>query len=713
VAKAKKRVSFQSRVVPSQADDEDLASHVREVVLVRDYGGRLHDIKQRGTLMQERRVAEYIKDEKTIEKLDKKIEKVTDKLAQVLAPEQDLPVVRAFVVLDTQLDVANLHHDYRFAKSRLFRCCMPQEKRFEDQVFRVRRPPEPTNIIWENQDVPKCKRKARKAVVFLLFLIIIVLSLGLIYAANTAAKNQGTTSLNYLGQPACDPVTASSGDADSKPKYKCLVWNATTWSTEYVKRQGGDVMSCWCSMHGYTTALQNSTIRSVCEPWLITNAQSAAIIGCSSLIVIIVNVVVKAVLVAMAHFEKPLSLSGLNSSMMVKVFLAQTLNTGFVVTLVNYYAPKAIRVLSTPLPFGQLIFRGDYDDFVRSWYSVVGAALLVNLCINSFTPAFTNLASMAYQSLKRRFKKTKKKHQAQLLELYTNAHFDISARYAQLLTTVYCTMIYSPGLPLLNLFAALYCGIMYWSDKLVLLRGSHRPPAYDAQMPLQASASMLYSIVLHCIFALGMYGQSCTFPSKAVGGHLADMSAQVQTAGYQEVDEDPDKHGLFEKIYLWISGRIFLEATWMFAVMLIIFACMYVMWTILWLVGNSVGELFVPLILRCCSRSLPHRSDEDGPILTWEQVMPHIERTNPPASYRLDRSRGFKSFSQNLHPECQEKREETSSVADPEDPEVILPRDAMELLPGAVPIDDELDGEVGHSDPSNRHAGHEDAGGSK
>merc|ERR1719362_1375540 len=104
--------------------------------------------------------------------------------------------------------------------------------------------------------------------------------------------------------------------------------------------------------------------------------------------------------------------------MMKKIFLAQTLNTGFVVALVNYYAPKAIRVLSTPLPFGQLIFRGDFDDFVRSWYSIVGAALLMNLCINSFSPAVANIASMGVLSLKRRCKKNKQKHQAQLLELY-------------------------------------------------------------------------------------------------------------------------------------------------------------------------------------------------------------------------------------------------------------------------------------------------------
>ena len=34
------------------------------------------------------------------------------------------------------------------------------------------------------------------------------------------------------------------------------------------------------------------------------------------------------VLIAMAYFERPLSLTNLNKSMMTKIFLAQTLNTG-------------------------------------------------------------------------------------------------------------------------------------------------------------------------------------------------------------------------------------------------------------------------------------------------------------------------------------------------------------------------------------------------
>jgi hypothetical protein len=171
------------------------------------------------------------------------------------------------------------------------------------------------------------------------------------------------------------------------------------------------------------------------------------------------------------------------------------------------------------------------------------------------------------------------------------------------------------------------------------------------------------------------------------------MSAQVQAAGYQEVGEDPDAHGLFEKLYLWVKGRIFLEATWMFAVMLIVFAGMYVMWTIVWVLGNSVGRLVVPMFMRCCSGLLKRSSDDSGPALTWKEAMPHIEHNNPPASYRLDRSREFQSLAKYLHIKSTEEPLEADLEA------TIDPRDMAELLPAAVPEESEDISNIEASEP--------------
>merc|ERR1712013_183920 len=59
------------------------------------------------------------------------------------------------------------------------------------------------------------------------------------------------------------------------------------------------------------------------------------------------------------------------------------------------------------------------------------------------------------------------KTQDELLELYTNPEFDISLQFAQLLMTCFCTLTYSAGMPILTLFACIYCFVCYWTDKFV------------------------------------------------------------------------------------------------------------------------------------------------------------------------------------------------------------------------------------------------------
>jgi len=83
-----------------------------------------------------------------------------------------------------------------------------------------------------------------------------------------------------------------------------------------------------------------------------------------------------------------------------------------------------------------------------------------------------------------------------------------------------------------------------------------------------------------------------------------------------------------------------------------------VTWTILWIAGNSIGELLAPLLNRCCAGFVSRHSAtvQQAHTLTWKQAMPHIESTNPPASYRLDRSRDFESLGVYLnHAKEQEK----------------------------------------------------------
>merc|ERR1719272_11800 len=216
-----------------------------------------------------------------------------------------------------------------------------------------------------------------------------------------------------------------------------------------------------------------------------------------------------------ADKEKHTSVSAFNASVMVKVAISQFLNTAFIIFLLNYNG------------FG--IFKGDYSDFERGWYGTVGSALCLNMFLNSFTGAVVKVATQLFVMIQRWPCFTRKmKHQAELIQAFENPEFNIASRYAQVLTTCYCTMVYSSGLPILNFFAMIYMAVNFWVDKWLLLKGSKRPPAFDTRMPKDCTELLLFAVPIHLFVAIAMYSHPCTFPSKGLAGSLGSMAEQAE-----------------------------------------------------------------------------------------------------------------------------------------------------------------------------------------
>lgn len=206
------------------------------------------------------------------------------------------------------------------------------------------------------------------------------------------------------------------------------------------------------------------------------------------------------------------------------------MNTGFVLFVVNYFAPKALREAVLALPgVGFLLFRGPFAELTRGWYALVGVTLVTNMVINMFVPASVTIAKLFVTSLKRWCCRGRVAHQAELIELYTNPEFDIKVKYAQLLTTIFVTLIYGSGLPLLYFLASIFMFLQFWADKYNLLWGARRPPAYDTKMAKEAIDSMFYALPLHCVLAILMFGQVCVFPSNPLGGDLGNFANQLRS----------------------------------------------------------------------------------------------------------------------------------------------------------------------------------------
>lgn len=635
--------------------EEGPAPKVKELTLVRNFNGRLHSVVAAARMKEEKAIAEYIRDEKKklnldkeVKKLNKQLDKLSRKITKLdkhldkkLKPIEASPVVRAFAIMSCMQDKERLLVDYRFSQffllRSLFQClarsdclnrCCPMRKRFfKGRNIRVRPAPEPTNIIWENQDIPVAMQYTRRAVMWSFFIFVLIFSFVCIYVTNWEAKRNMASTSQRLGNSACDPLVRQSV---SSSQYSCIATNATQWTVNWVvKNATSEEQTCYCGAVGYTKVLADARLfNGICQDWVIHNASGSAIgIACTVLITVI-NIVCRMVLLQLAEWEKPLSASDLNTSKMMKIFSLQVFNTGFVIFCVNFYPPDWV-------PFGGLIFVGEFGDSVRGWYSVVGAALLMNMLANAVSPGATNLVNMLVNRSCRQYKRTRVMHHAQLLKLYTNPPFDIASNFAQLLTTVFVTVTYSAGLPLLNLFAAAYMLVTYWTDKTVLLWGSSRPPAYDTQIPKDAAEVMLYAVPLHCMVGVWMLGQPCTFPSNPLGGTLASLTEMGEGLSTQTLRGNSTLPSGFK-------NRVTRESTWMLFALLIVLVGFYVLWTVLWILGGTVGEFMKCLIMFCCPRRSKTFPTDAAEALPWADAAKYIETNYPPASYQMERHPSFR-----------------------------------------------------------------------
>eukprot|EP00435_Cladocopium_sp_Y103_P047040 s1076_g13.t1 len=294
---------------------------------------------------------------------------------------------------------------------------------------------------------------------------------------------------------------------------------------------------------------------------------------------------------------------------------------------------------------GNMLMRGPFSDINRGWYVVVGATILTNLLLNMFMVPGLNAVGVILSKFMRCCCRGRVKHHSELVQYYTNPEFDLKTKYAQLLTTVCVTLMYSSGLPLLYLIGFGYMALMYWSDKITLLWYSKRPPHYDAVLAKNAAEAMLYAIALHCIFAVVMFGQPCVFPSQSLGGDLGSLIEK--NAG-----EASSALGDF-----W--PRLTQESTWMFVAFFAVLLALWVIWWLQWAFAGTFGAVLQAMWALCCASHKQQDADVmeavktggedlDGTLqslgskaekfdvaemLSWEEAKALIEKNGQTSSY--------------------------------------------------------------------------------
>lgn len=174
--------------------------------------------------------------------------------------------------------------------------------------------------------------------------------------------------------------------------------------------------------------------------------------------------------------------------------MSQLINTGVIVLIVNAQieALNELRVFGlfnvrcttiafpgTRSPRGPRYYRfhtfavpqGPFPSFLPRWFSSVGIGIAITMASNIVVPNIDPVTRfLCLQPWARRSAVRNSIDQKSLNEGIKPPPFSFSSRYPLFLNTIFVTLMYSGGIPLLIPFAAVFFVVSYNIDKCTVLR---------------------------------------------------------------------------------------------------------------------------------------------------------------------------------------------------------------------------------------------------
>ncbi|OWZ23381.1 Transmembrane protein [Phytophthora megakarya] len=501
----------------------------------------------------------------------------------------------AFVVFNNLESRRRCMQDYRQSTHWLAREGQPEELRFRGTFpLIVTSAPEPSNIMWENLEVTKRGRFYRQFVTNMVTVLLLIISCAIISAAQStqekfanktppdglcdqslpalyyadtsyslnAQKKPIPWTLDWYSEQTCtrgdsgeeryyvaytnkikndlDSARLSYGEQYPDPARcvdPCISEKSTQecntlpcfYYDDLVKGEGmscdayeaSNVLYCLCS-----TALTNSIkqygivkgpkklwetkpCRGFTKDYLIKNSFMLF----AAAIVVIVNFLLNNILRMFAVFERHSSESTRTIRMAVRMFVAQFLNTAIIVMLVN-------------AAFG---------------LGKVKITLFMHMYV----------VAPIYRWRKRRSIRT----QAKMDKLYAGPTFDISQRYPMVLNSVFVTMVFCGGSPILLFIATVASAGVYWFDKLSILYLYSVKTTYDEILGKVTLQMLPWTLAMHLGFSAWMYGNT-----DLLKGSVLNLPILTDKLGKYDV---LGQHGFLVKI---VFSQVMLMTIMCFAV---------------------------------------------------------------------------------------------------------------------------------------------------
>ena len=502
--------SIEVKRLPKNTNEEEVRKHfeqfgeVVEVSLARIYNSKLMLYRYRSEMAIALGIAKTIAEQKgkrtstKIAFLEKSIKLFDARLAKKNRrsnkPVEQLPVNRAYVIFNLYSTKQVCLRAY--VKARRFYKRgrkVPTNLRFRGQhTLKVKNPPEPSSILWENLELGTSRRKMRRFLGAICTLALMIISVGIMYWLKT----------NNTKMP--------SG-------YKCRangVKSVSLSEAELMYTADGDVL-CWCFLEGIANIIGDTDKEKYCDQYVALWQKSIYYRVISSIGIIAINNLLKQFLRNVSHFERVTTVTKQQQRIMYRIFLAMFINTAFITLVVN--ANFQDFVVMQYVPFKEYMFAGNYADFTRDWYLKVGSVLVVTMIISMVFPhCFTFCLHYPMKNIQIWCYRDRLRTQHELNQLYIGPELDIAGKTAIALNIIFTCFLYSGGIPLLNIICFVSLFLIYWIEKFLIVNYYRKPPVYSNEINDRLQAIMPYAILLHCGFSLYMYGSEAIWPEDYV-----------------------------------------------------------------------------------------------------------------------------------------------------------------------------------------------------
>ena len=331
---------------------------------------------------------------------------------------------------------------------------------------------------------------------------------------------------SYKSASLVDDCVAPCVSFDDTTSHTCVDKSDSSISYEYSPAQ---VLYCYCvdrmsslvQEKGFFEGPQELLSDDVCGDFAKDYSQIQTLTTLVSILVPLVNEILKMAIKWIGNFQRNKTTTQRSISVAKNTFFALYFNTALLLLFVN----GKIRIFANiHLNQDNSIARSDYDEL---WYATVGVAITSIMCYNIIIPHLKPLLTFAILPIKRAF------HgdgltQYELDSFYLTEKFEMEQKCAQFMQTIAVTLTFSAGIPILFPIAFISLILMFWSDKIFLLRYHTRPTVVQGELGKKLLELVPYIVMVHLANAFWMYAYR---PSQGYDGEESNQNPDLKAGG--------------------------------------------------------------------------------------------------------------------------------------------------------------------------------------